>query len=73
VHYIARVGMDHIRAKVVDDAASRRALFERLLYALEGLRDPWAERIEGEKPREFQPLRMDRRIPIERVTAGAEG
>ena len=65
VHYIDRVGMDYIRQRVVEDAQNRRALFERLLFALEGLPDPWAARIAGEKPREYQPLRLDKRIPVE--------
>jgi nitrite reductase (NADH) large subunit len=65
VHYIDRVGMDYIRKRVVEDAANRQALFERLLFALEGLPDPWAARIAGEKPREYQPLRLDKRIPAE--------
>lgn len=58
VHYIERVGMDYIRQRVVEDADNRRALYERLLYALEGLPDPWAERIAGAKQREYQPLRV---------------
>jgi nitrite reductase (NADH) large subunit len=58
VHYIERVGMDYIRQRVIEDAANRRALYERLLYALEGLPDPWAERIAGARQREFQPLRV---------------
>ena len=65
VHYIDRVGMDYIRKRVVDDAETRQALFERLLFSLEGLPDPWAARIAGEKPREYQPLRLDKRIPAE--------
>jgi nitrite reductase (NADH) large subunit len=58
VHYIERVGMDYIRQRVIEDAANRRALYERLLYALEGLPDPWAEHIAGARQREFQPLRV---------------
>ncbi|MGO1000989.1 nitrite reductase large subunit NirB [Lysobacter sp. CA196] len=58
VHYIARVGMDYIVQRVVEDAGNRKALFERLLYALEGLPDPWAARVAGARPREFQPLRI---------------
>ncbi len=58
VHYIARVGLDYVKKKVVDDSASRKALFERLLYALEGLRDPWAERIAGTAAREYIPLKL---------------
>ncbi|WP_255516360.1 nitrite reductase large subunit NirB [Luteimonas suaedae] len=65
VHYIARVGMDYIHRRVIEDADNRRALYERLLFALEGLPDPWAARIAGEKPREYQPLRLDKRIPVE--------
>jgi nitrite reductase (NADH) large subunit len=69
VHYIERVGMDYIRQQVLDDPGNRRKLFDRLLYSLEGLPDPWAQRIaerDSEKRRrEYQPLRLDKRIPIE--------
>ncbi|GHD60032.1 nitrite reductase large subunit NirB [Jeongeupia chitinilytica] len=62
VHYIARVGLDYIKQKVVDDAANRKALYERLLYSLEGLPDPWAARIAGVQKNEYIPIRL--------VTAG---
>jgi nitrite reductase (NADH) large subunit len=63
VHYIQRVGLDYIRQKVVEDTQNRRTLFERLLYSLEGLPDPWAARVQQQrKPREFEALRPDRRI-----------
>ncbi len=58
VHYIARVGLDYIRQRVVDDADNRKALHERLLFALEGLSDPWAARIAGAQRHEFQPLKL---------------
>ncbi|GGP19889.1 nitrite reductase large subunit NirB [Silvimonas iriomotensis] len=58
VHYIDRVGLDYIKQKVVEDEAGRKALFERLLYSLEGLRDPWAERIAGKQKHEFIPLKV---------------
>ncbi|WP_037061507.1 nitrite reductase large subunit NirB [Pseudoxanthomonas suwonensis] len=64
VHYIARVGLDYVRQKVVEDAANRRALYERLLYALEGLPDPWAARVAGTQAREYQPLKLDRQIAV---------
>jgi nitrite reductase (NADH) large subunit len=74
VHYIERVGLDYVKQKVVDDAANRRALFERLMFALEGLPDPWAARIAGSQAREFSPLKLaplklappgpDRRIAV---------
>ncbi|MES5816227.1 nitrite reductase large subunit NirB [Pseudoxanthomonas sp. Soil82] len=59
VHYLERVGLDYVKQKVVEDAASRRALFERLLYALEGLPDPWAARIAGTQAREYAPLTLE--------------
>ncbi|GGP27368.1 nitrite reductase large subunit NirB [Silvimonas amylolytica] len=58
VHYIERVGLDYIKQKVVEDEAGRKALYERLLYSLEGLRDPWAERIAGKQRNEFIPLKV---------------
>ena len=58
VHFIARVGMDDVKRLVVDDTQSRRALYERLLYALEGLPDPWAARIAGAERGEFAPLTL---------------
>jgi nitrite reductase (NADH) large subunit len=43
VHYIARVGLDHVKKNVLEDAENRKALYERLLFALEGEVDPWHE------------------------------
>ena len=57
VHYLARVGIDYVKQRVVADAANRRALYERLLYALEGLPDPWQARIGGAQAREYLPLK----------------
>lgn len=58
VHYLSRVGLDYVKRKIVDDAAHRRALYERLLYALEGLPDPWQARIDGAQEREYIPLKV---------------
>ncbi|WP_287880567.1 nitrite reductase large subunit NirB [Aquitalea sp.] len=58
VHYIARVGLDVIKAKVVTDAASRQALYQRLLFSLQGLPDPWAARIAGTQKNEFIPIKL---------------
>jgi len=58
VHYMARVGLDYIKRKVVEDAANRKALYERLLYSLEGLPDPWASRIGGTQKHEYIPLKV---------------
>lgn len=43
VHYINRVGLAHAKAKVVDDAENRAALWARLQFALDGEPDPWHE------------------------------
>jgi nitrite reductase (NADH) large subunit len=43
VHYLARVGMEYIKQKVVEDAESRKALYERLLFDLKDAPDPWKE------------------------------
>ncbi len=57
VHYVTRVGLDYVKSKVVDDAANRKALYERLLYALRDYKDPWAERaVKSELSREFEML-----------------
>ena len=43
VHWLARVGLDSVKKRVLDDAANRRALHERLQFALDGEPDPWFE------------------------------
>ena len=48
VHYIARVGLDYAKKKVLEDHENRKALWARLQAALVGEPDPW---FEGEKAR----------------------
>ncbi len=43
VHYVNRVGLDHVKKKILDDPAGRKALWERLQFALDGEPDPWFE------------------------------
>ena len=43
VHFVARVGLDHVKSKIIEDSAGRRALWERLQFALDGEPDPWHE------------------------------
>jgi nitrite reductase (NADH) large subunit len=43
VHYVNRLGLDYVKAKVLDDAANRQALWERLQFTLDGEPDPWHE------------------------------
>ena len=67
VHYINRVGLDHVKKKILDDAEGRKALWEQLQFALDGEPDPWFD---------FQEAAVDTRqfIPIKPVvTAQAEG
>ncbi len=57
MHCNARVGLDHTKAKVLNDAAQRRALSERLLFGLDGELDPWHEFDRaGVDARKFQPI-----------------
>ena len=43
VHYVGRVGMDYIQKKIVEDAAGRKMLWDRLQFSLQGEPDPWHE------------------------------
>lgn len=49
VHYLHRVGMEHIKQGVLADPERRKALHERLLFSLSFEQDPWKERIEKEE------------------------
>ena len=57
VHWIARVGLDGIKRRVLDDVANRKALWERLQFALDGEPDPWFEHDKAAvDTRQFIPL-----------------
>jgi nitrite reductase (NADH) large subunit len=57
VHYVARVGLDHVKRKILDDAEGRRALWEQLQFALDGEPDPWFEFEQAQVDlRQFSPL-----------------
>jgi len=45
VHWIERVGLEYVKKRVLADAEGRKAAYERLLFALQGATDPWAERV----------------------------
>ncbi len=57
-HYVERVGLEHVKRLVVDDADNRRALHERLLYALKDAPDPWAEQQAQPLVRQYQTLHI---------------
>jgi nitrite reductase (NADH) large subunit len=56
--WIERVGIEHIRARIVDDAENRQALHARFLKSQTYAQtDPWAERASTEaRPAEFRPM-----------------
>ena len=57
VHYLARVGLEHVKKMVLEDHANRKALYERLMFSLDGLPDPWHEFDKAMvDPRQFTPL-----------------
>jgi nitrite reductase (NADH) large subunit len=45
VHYMQRMGMEHIKKAVLEDAGKRKALHERLLFSLSFEQDPWKEQL----------------------------
>jgi nitrite reductase (NADH) large subunit len=57
VHYVNRVGLDYVKQRILDDAANRKALYERLQFALKDEPDPWAERVAGADRAQFEPLK----------------
>jgi len=57
VHYVNRVGLDHVKQKILDDPAGRQALWARLQSALEGEPDPWFEHAKAQvDTRQFVPI-----------------
>ena len=57
VHYLERVGLDYVKKKILDDAEGRRALYDRLIFALSVEKDPWVERAhEGKLKHEFETV-----------------
>ena len=60
VHYVHRVGMDYVRRRILEDAAGRQALFDRLLFALKDAPDPWKDfERAGVDLRQFQPIAVE--------------
>jgi nitrite reductase (NADH) large subunit len=55
--WVARVGIDYVRRRIVDDPDGRRALHRRFLFA-QGFvqKDPWAERAAGAAAHEYRAL-----------------
>ncbi|MDG1096573.1 MAG: nitrite reductase large subunit NirB [Methylophilaceae bacterium] len=59
VHWIERVGLEYVKQRVLEDAEGRKAAHERLLYALQGAVDPWAERVaKRDEHKEFETIEI---------------
>jgi nitrite reductase (NADH) large subunit len=59
VHYVGRVGLDHVKKRILDDAAGRKALWTELQAALEGEPDPWFEHDKAAvDTRQFVPIKV---------------
>jgi nitrite reductase (NADH) large subunit len=57
VHYVNRVGLDYVKKQILEDAENRKALYERLLFSLDGEPDPWHEAEKASvDTRQFEPL-----------------
>jgi len=55
--WIERVGLTHVRERIVEDAAGRKALCTRFLESQKySQTDPWAERAAGKQADEYLPL-----------------
>ena len=64
--WIERVGIEHVKTRIVDDAAGREALRARFLYSQSFSQDdPWAQRAEGAEAEHHAP--MARFIPQEQL------
>jgi nitrite reductase (NADH) large subunit len=66
VHFVARIGLDAVKQRVVEDADGRQALWERLQFALDGEPDPWHEPAKaGVDLRQYIPI-----VPAGAAAAG---
>ena len=60
MHYVNRVGLDYVKKKILEDHEGRKALWERLQFALDGEPDPWFEFDKAAvDTRQFEPDHCD--------------
>jgi nitrite reductase (NADH) large subunit len=63
--WIERVGLSHVRERIVDDASGRKGLYARFLESQQySQTDPWAERAAGMQAEEFAPLEAHARAEL---------
>lgn len=57
--WVERVGLNHIKERLLDDADNRKALQQRFLHSQSFAQiDPWKARADGEASYEFTPLKI---------------
>ena len=57
--WVERVGLSHIKERLLDDPDNRRALYERFRFSQKfAQQDPWKARAEGQEAQEFQPIEI---------------
>ena len=58
-HYVSRVGMEYVRDKILNEAPTREALWERLKFSLDGEPDPWFDFEKAQVDlRQFTPVEI---------------
>ncbi|MCB1871750.1 MAG: nitrite reductase large subunit, partial [Gammaproteobacteria bacterium] len=67
--WLERVGLNHIKQRLLEDEAGRRALVERFRTSQHFAQiDPWRARAEGLEANEFTPIRL---AQFSKVSVGA--
>lgn len=52
-----RIGLDEVKAQIVDDAEKRKSYFDRFVFSQKFAQvDPWSERVSGKDKNEFKPI-----------------
>jgi len=52
-----RIGLDEIRAQIMDNSEKRKAYFDAFVFSQKFAQvDPWDERVSGKDKHEFNPL-----------------
>ena len=52
-----RIGLDEIRAQIMDDEDKRKAYYDRFVFSQKFAQvDPWSERVSGKDKHEFKPM-----------------
>ena len=55
--WVARVGIEYVRRRIVADAEERRQLHERFLTSQRVVQiDPWAQRVDGGEAHEYRVI-----------------